>query len=815
MPVPALAATLPFTDPVLIVALAMGIFLVVPLLFERMRVPGIIGLIVVGAAVGPNGAGILARDATIVLLGTVGLLYLMLMVGLELDLVEFARYRDRSLVFGTLSFLVPGVLGTGAGLAMGYSLRSALLIGSAFSSHTLLAYPIASRLGIVRNAAVTTTLGGTIVTEVLALMLLAVVARSSGGSLGPAFWAGLLGPFAVYAAAVLWGLPRVGRWFFRSVGGEASTEFVFVMASLFAVAYLSHAAGVEPIIGALLAGVALNRLIPEHGTLMNRIHFVGNALFIPFFLLSVGMLVDVRALDSREAWSFALVLTAGVTLSKWLAARTAQAVFGYTPEEGWVAFGLSVPHAAGTLAIVLVGYDLGLLDQTEVNGVVLMILVTCLAGPWAVERYGRRVALREDRKPYDPSGAPRRILVSLANPATTDALLDLAFILRGSGTREPIYPLMVVPEDDETAAQVAEAERTLAHAVLYAAGAEVPVVSLTRVDRNPAAGIVRAAAETRGSTLVVGWERRSGAPRIFGSVLDRLLEGTRQTVLVARLGHPLNTTRRVVLVLPPDVEYHPGFLEAVRAVKTLAAGVGASVTALPVKGDPDRLRRGWDATRPPLPAAWEPIHEWSALRRELEHRLRGDDLVVMLAARRGTLSWHPRLERLPARLAAAIPQSFVVLYPPESEAPAEGAAPDALAPSAVVELGGVPLREALRTLVEAAFDDAGRVREVLAALPDEVPVEIAPGTLLPHARVRGLRAPVLLLGVSRQGVGLPDGRPPARLVFLLLTPADRPEEHLRALAEIAGTVRRPERVGELLARHAPDTTLDWLHVDNS
>ncbi|HEX5725399.1 MAG TPA: cation:proton antiporter, partial [Longimicrobiaceae bacterium] len=269
--------SLPLTDPVLIVAVAMAVFLVVPLLFERFGIPGIIGLIIAGAALGPHGFEVLERDRTIVLLGTVGLLYLMLMVGLELDLHDFARHRRRSLAFGLASAVVPGAIGTGAALGLGYSTASALLVGSAFGSHTLLAYPIASRLGIVRNRAVTVTLGGTILTEILVLLLLAVVVEAQGRPLDLAFWTGLALPFALYVAAVGLVLPRVGRWFFRNAGaGEA--EFTFVLAALFAVSYLAHFGRVEPLIGALLAGLALNRLIPEQSPLMNRVRFVGNTV---------------------------------------------------------------------------------------------------------------------------------------------------------------------------------------------------------------------------------------------------------------------------------------------------------------------------------------------------------------------------------------------------------------------------------------------------------------------------------------------------------------------------------------------------------
>jgi len=824
MPAPLLSAlpTLPFTDPVLIVALAMLVFLVVPIVFERIRVPGVIGLIVAGAAVGPHGFGLLERDATIVLLGTVGLLYLMLMVGLELDLNEFNRYRNRSIVFGTLSFAIPAAAGVALGVALGYPLSSAMLLASAFSSHTLLAFPIASRLGIVRNEAVTTALGGTILTEILALLLLAVVANSASEGLDAAFWVRLSIPFAIYVFAVMWGVPRLGRWFFRRVG-EGGTEFVFVMATLFTVSYLAHAAGVEPIVGALLAGLALNRLVPAAGPLMNRIHFVGNALFIPFFLLSVGMLVNVRALDSWRAWGMAAALTLGVVASKWLAARVTQAVFGYRPEEGWVVFGLSVPHAAGTLAIVLVGFEIGLLDEAEVNGVVLMILVTCLAGPWAVERFGRRVALREEARPYDPGTAPRRILIPLANPATAEALMDLAFVVRGAGADEPLYPLTVARQRGEaTEAWVAEAERMLAHAVHHAAAAEVPVVPLTRVDGNVAAGIARGIAETRSTTVIIGWDGRpSGALSIYGSVLDQLLERTRQTVMVASLGHPLKVTQRLVVVFPPGIDRHPGFLDALQAVNRVASGVGATITALAVRGDPERLKTLHATVRPQVGAAWEAVDGWTALLEWLQAGLRREDVVVLMGARRGTVAWHPRLERMPEQLAVLTPRSFLAIYPPEVDAPSERLPAEPVGadvvPDRVVRLDTEDYRQALERMLSPVFDPetARTLASAIEAGEERFPSELVPGIALPHARLPGIPRPVLLLGISRDGVRLPMGTQPANLLFLLVSPADRAEEHLRTLAGIAHALSEPGEASRILDRYAADTSLDWMHVEES
>lgn len=822
MPAPLLSIvpTLPFTDPVLIVALATLIFLAVPILAERVRVPGVIGLIVAGAAVGPHGFGLLARDQTIVLLGTVGLLYLMLMVGLELDLHQFNRFRNRSIVFGLLSFLIPAALGLGLGLALGYSAASALLLASAFSSHTLLAYPIASRMGIVRNEAVTTALGGTILTEILALLLLAVVANSArGAALDAAFWVRLSVSFGVYVGVVMWGLPRLGRWFFRQAG-EGGAEFIFVLASLFTVSYLSHAAGVEPIVGALLAGLALNRLVPAHGPLMNRIHFVGNTIFIPFFLLSVGMLVNVRALDSGRAWTISIVLTLGVLVGKWVASKVTEKAFGYGVDEGWVVFGLTVPHAAGTLAIVLVGYELGLLDQTEVNGVVLMILVTCLAGPWAVERFGRRVAAREEQRPYDADAAPRRILIPLANPATAEALMDLAFVVRGRDSDEPLYPLTVAPEGGQaTEAWVAEAERMLGHAVHHAAAAEVPVHPLTRVDAHVAAGIVRGIAETRSTEVIIGWDgRRTGARVIFGTVLDQLLERTRQTVLVAKLSHPLSVTRRLVVLFPPGIDRHPGFPHALASVNRIASGIGAGMAGVVVGTEAERVQAVHAAARPQVAAEWLSVEDWGALAAWLRESLRREDLVVLMAARRGTVAWHPRLARLPGELAGLAPESFLAVYAPESESPADrGVEPFAgtLAPDRVVTVQAEDFGGALREMLSPVFDPktARALAETLEASEQRFSTEIVPGVALPHARLPGLPRPVLVLGVSRDGVPLPQGHRPVRLIFLLVSSAERAEEHLRSLAQIAQLLADPAETGRLLERYAPEATLDWLHVD--
>jgi Kef-type K+ transport system membrane component KefB/mannitol/fructose-specific phosphotransferase system IIA component (Ntr-type) len=807
---------LPITDPVLIVAIAMTIFLIAPLLFERMRIPGIIGLIVFGAVLGPHGFNLLARDTTIVLLGTVGLLYLVFLAALELDLHRFAEYRRPSVIFGLISFGIPMGLATAVMPMLGFDLAASLLIGSIIGSHTLLAYPIASRLGLAKNRAVTTVVGGTLVTDTLALAVLALVAGSVDGGFGFELVVTLVLGLGAYVAVVAWGVPRLGRWFFRNIPGNAPGEFIFLMMVLFASAYMARVAGAQPIIGAFLAGLTLNHLIPQNSPLMNRVRFVGGALFIPFFLLSVGMLVDMSVLtESLDVWVVAAALVVLVNAGKLAAALVSARFFGFDRPEGIVMFGLSVPQAAATLAVTFVGLEIGLFGEVVVNGVIVMVLVTGLIGPWLVEHFGRSVALREEQRPYVPAEAPRRILIPIANPQTAEALMDLAFLLRDPLSEEAIYPLMVVREDMDAHAeeQVAEAEKMLGHAVIYGAGADVPVIPITRVDRNIASGISRGITETRSSLVVVGWDgqptRRAG---IFGSVLDQLLARTKQLVVVAKLGHPLNTTKRILLVVPPRSDRHPGFFEAARSVKVMANLLGAALVVYSFRDDPPDYLEIVKELKPQVPVTGERLTGWPALMPALRAAVDPDDLVAVISAREGTLPWHPKLERLPGMLASLLPESFLMIYPSEADTSPSGTVATELAPHlaprrVVTQLEPGPFEYALKRLLAQEFEgDPVRVEEIAAQLiasENEFSSEVRPGVAVPHALVDGLDQPILFLGTSPTGIEFPKAREPVRLIFLLLSPLNRPQEHLNVLAEIAQLVSKEENVDQLVQGRVP------------
>lgn len=819
--------SLPFRDPVLIVATVLLVILVAPLLFRRMRIPGLIGLILAGVLIGPNALNVLDRDPTIVLLGTVGLLYIMFLAGLEINLNLFAKNRSHSIVFGALTFIVPQSVGAlmayyllGGVFGMDFGWASAILLGSLFASHTLLSYPIASRLGISKTSYATTAVGATIITDVAALLVLAIVAASTRGALDLAFWVRLVLSLAAFVYIMFRLVPRLGRWFFRTIRGAPDAEYVFVLAAVFVAAVLAEVAGVEAIIGAFLAGLALNRLVPEHGPLMSRIHFVGESLFIPFFLLSVGMLVDFRVLTAGpDAWIVAGAMTATVVVGKALAAWLTGPIFGYGGAERVVMFGLTIPQAAATLAASLIGLEVGLFDTAVLNGAIVMILVTCLLGPYVTERWGRKLALRMEIEPPESSEAPQRILVPLANPQTAEPLMDLAFFLRDPRYDEPVFPLTVARDGGDAAAQVAAGERLLSHAVVHAAAADVPVVPMTRIDESVPAGIVRAVKERRISTLIIGWNGQPSAQqRIFGGVLDAVLEQTEQQVLVCRIDHPLNTTQRIVLAVPPFAEREAGFPEAARSARLLASQIGARLDVLVDPAHAEAVRTIVQRLKPEVDLRYPELEGWNRLLSYLDRTLGENDLLLLLGAREGTFSWRPALNRLPRVLSQRFPKAnFITLYPSETalEAPPEKRRKgetteprDVLPEHVLIDLpGGMP-DAALAALLREAFPDDEGVRTTVAAklrstLATYSP-EVRPGVAILQASVEAVREPMLLVATSAEGFRGDRLARAAHVLLVFLAPvAETPAQNLRTLARIARAVRRDATVKALRAATDP------------
>lgn len=581
----------PIQDPVPVFLMILGIMLIAPLLFEKIRLPGIVGLILAGVVVGPNGLGLLARDNTIELLGIVGLLFLMFMAGLETSLDDMKYNADKAVIFGFATFLVPMILGTGAMMAIGEDVLAAILVASCFASHTLLALPVASKLGIMRSQVMTTTLGGTLITNILALLVLAVVVRAHEGNLTFQFWLFLIPSLIIYTFLTLWGLPRLGRWFFQRFGHDEGAEFTFVLATLFVVSYGAELIQIEPIIGAFLAGVAITQLIPHLSPLMNRIQFIGNTLFVPFFLISVGMLVDPMILiqEPRALVVSGVMVTAAI-IAKFIPAWGAGKLFGLDFNNIMVMFGLSVAQAASTLAAITVAFKIDLVDESTVNGTIAMILVTCVASPWVTAKWGAKIKPGEVTTQTTKTGSiGDRVLVPVANPSTEDNLLQLAILLAKSakGTLLPLHILLeknsaISPEDKTRQNQLLSTAEMIAHAAV------TNVTAIGRIDESIDKGIARVAEEKQASVIVCGWKGYSTyQENLFGGVIDKIVNRSSVPVLVTRFPLPIEHTQRVFLAFTTQQTYASSFRQNIELAKSLATELKASLQLLhvvPIRG---------------------------------------------------------------------------------------------------------------------------------------------------------------------------------------------------------------------------------------
>ncbi|MGB7087377.1 MAG: cation:proton antiporter [Phormidesmis sp.] len=620
----------PITDPVAIFLTILAIMLVAPLLFERFQLPGIVGLILAGVVVGPDGLGMLQRDSTIVLLGTVGLLFLMFMAGLETSLDDFKEDGDKATLFGLLTFVIPLAIGTFAMLMLGYGWLAAILVASCFSSHTLLALPVLNKLGIMRSPPVVITLGATLITNVLALLTLAVIIKAYQGSLTLGFWLFLIPALTIYTFVCLWGVPHLGRWFFKKFGHDENAEFTFVIATLFVVSYLANAIDIEPIIGAFLAGIALTPLIPQMSPLMNRIQFIGNALFIPFFLISVGMLIDpVVLIREPRVILIAVVMIVAELIGKFIAAWIAGALFKIEFPGVMVMFGLSTAQAASTLAAITVAFNIELVDQSTVNGVVAMILATSIMSPWITQRWGQNVDMGVTETEGVSKDLTRRVLVTVANPTTEDTLLALALILTkaGEGT---LLPLNVLSDHRGPVSAEAKQQqgRLLAAAEDMAHAAATQVEPIARVDDAIDKGILRTAIEHDASLLICGWKGFSTyKDNFFGSVLDNVARQAQVPILITRFTHPVSNTARIILAVNKQQALSDNFQPTLDIAQMMANELKSPLQIIVVASRKQRQLTGDEIKRL---SDEVPIEQAKGkLANRIAKRLQPDDLLIL------------------------------------------------------------------------------------------------------------------------------------------------------------------------------------------
>ena len=533
---------LPVTDPTWIFFLVLVIILFAPIVLERLRIPHIIGMILAGVVIGEHGFNILARDSSFELFGKVGLYYIMFLAGLEMNMEDFKSIRVKATVLGLLAFIFPLGIGIWTNLhLLGYSLATSVLLASMYASHTLIAYPIVIRYGINRQRAVSIAVGGTAVTDTLTLLVLAVVGGMYKGETSEMFWIWLVLKVVVLSVVIMYAFPRIGRWFFRRYSDNV-VQYIFVMAMVFLGAGLMEFVGMEGILGAFLAGLVLNRLIPHVSPLMSHLEFVGNALFIPYFLIGVGMLINVNVLFGHiDSIKVAGVMIVVALLGKWIASWLTQKIYRMKAVERELMFGLSNAQAAATLAAVLVGYNIilpsgeRLLNEDVLNGTILLILVTCVVSSFITEHAAKRIAMDDAELDEEKEQQKERILIPVANPDTLDKLMQLALVVRDEKRTDNLVALNVINDNNDSVRLEMRGKRSLERAAQIAASANVFLKTVSRFDLNIATGILHTAKETEATTIVIGLHNKANiVDSFFGNLTEDLLKKAIEECKAAR-----------------------------------------------------------------------------------------------------------------------------------------------------------------------------------------------------------------------------------------------------------------------------------------
>ncbi len=657
----------PFQDSVLVFSVILFIILLAPVLLKRLRIPGIIGLIISGVVIGPHGLFLIERNSAINLFSTIGLLYIMFIAGLELDLGEFRKNKYKSLVFGFLTFLLPISLGLPVCFyLLKYPLDTSILTASMFATHTLIAYPIVSRLGISKNEAVAITVGGTILTDTAVLIILAVISGAVEGGLTNALWVRLGVSIIIFLAIVIFVIPRVAAWFFKRLEDEKNSHFIFVLSMVFFCAFIADLSGLEPIIGAFAAGLTLNRLIPHSSSLMNRIEFVGNSLFIPFFLISVGMLIDVRVLtNGPQALIVAGVLTIVALAGKWIASYLTALLFKYSKAQGRLIFGLSSAHAAATLAVILVGYNIGIIDDNILNGTIVLILVTCLVASFVAEDAGKKVVLEEaNDEPEQDQANVQRILVPISNPVTMERLIDFAIMMKEPKNYFPIVGLTVVEDNDQAQSKLLNARKMLEKAITHAASADQKIEITATIDQNITSGITRVTKEMFITDIIMGWPSRTNlADIIFGKTFASVVNQTTQHVFIARFTLPLNIHKGIHILCPPLAEKEEGFYQWLNRIFRLSTQLSISTTFYSTKETYTEVENFVKKQKISASLAFKENTDPGNF--TLLHKsIHPNDIVVLAASRKGSISYEPRFDILPRRMIRQLGEnSLVFIYP--------------------------------------------------------------------------------------------------------------------------------------------------------
>lgn len=671
----AVSHSLPLTDPVLKFLLILVIILAAPLLLNKLKIPHLLGLIIAGAVIGPHGLNLVLRDSSIILSGTAGLLYIMFLAGLEIDMGDFKKNSGRSLVFGMYTFLIPMGLGIVAGLyLLRFSMETSILLASMFASHTLLAYPIISKLGISKDKAVSITVGGTMITDTLALLVLTIIVGLATGQTGDNFWTTLSLSVVAFASFVVLVFPLIGRWFFKRVQDSIS-QYIFVLVMVFSGAYLAELAGLEAIIGSFLAGLALNRLIPHTSPLMHRVEFIGNSIFIPFFLIGVGMLIDYKAFfNSFETIKVGIIMIVVATIAKYVAAWLTQKTFRLSVDQRRIIFGLSNAQAAATLAAVMVGYNvilgqtpegqpIRLLNESVLNGTILMILVTCTIASFAAQKGAHNLAVSQTAESGTDSGnSQERILIPVSNEETAEELINLSLTIKSKTNLRQVYALNVMDNQANDEQKLKKSRKLLENAVLTAAATDTNIQELLRYDLNVPNAILSVILEHHISDLILGLHKEKGISNSFlGRITEDVLNHSDVTTLIYKPVQPLSTMKRHLVVIPEKAEKEAGFVQWVTRIGNMLQNTGSKGIFYGSRATIERLKVLLaKQSNSPEYIEFTDWEDFLIVFRDIKK----DDNLWIIFSRRDQLSFHPSMNRIPGYLDKYFKNnSFILVYP--------------------------------------------------------------------------------------------------------------------------------------------------------
>ena len=666
--------TLPLADPVLKFLLILLIILAAPLLLNKLRIPHLLGLIIAGAIIGPHGFNLVLRDSSIILSGTAGLLYIMFLAGLEIDMADFKRNSTKSLAFGMYTFLIPMILGTVVGIwVLRFNILTSVLLASMFASHTLIAYPIISKLGISKNKAVSITVGGTMITDTLALLVLTIIVGMATGQVNDMFWIRLGVSILIFALIVLFGFPFIGRWFFKHVHDNIS-QYIFVLVMVFLGSFLAQVAGMEAIIGAFLSGLALNRLIPQSSPLMNRVEFVGNAIFIPFFLLGVGMLIDYRTFfTSFETIKVGLIMIIVATAAKYIAAWMTQKTFHLSTDQRSVIFGLSNAQAAATLAAVMVGYNvitgtdangepIRLLNESVLNGTILMILVTCTIASFAAQKGAHNIAAQDISDKEENKKESEHILIPVSNEETVEELVNLSLAIKSPQNKNGLFALKVIDNHHSDEKALKQSRRVLQPAVNTAAATDTRMKDLLRYDLSVSNAIASVVKEREITDLVVGLHKEKDIPAAFlGHIVESVLAESSVSTFIYKPAQPISTVRRHLIIIPELAEKEIGFNQIIFRLRNVTQNTGAATVFYGSEATLNALKKL--LAKKSGEASYIEFNDWDDFLIVFRD-IKPDDTMWIILSRKEGLSYAPAMARIPKYLNKYFQaNSFVLAYP--------------------------------------------------------------------------------------------------------------------------------------------------------